>query len=200
MASQNLRSHNIIFFRAPNDAVNYSCLYLSGFGYETPPFEVDITETPSLNPEYDIYRHHRTRELASRDPKGRFRRAFDIYSLGVVLVEVVNWRTDDLVLELADPIPLDDATQLAGLNQQLSLAKMTVDTKAANFGVDFMWATLGCLCPEEELKFDFHDDEADARVMANLLKIFSRKVITKLNGVQFQEPGANGSNFLKGKR
>lgn len=180
---QNLRSHNIIFFPAPNNAVNYSCPYLSGFGYATPPFENDLTENPSQNPENDIYRHHRTHGFGPRDGKGGFRRAFDIYSLGVVLVEISNWHIIDSVLEIADPSSLGDAT-LAGMNQQRFLAETTLKTMAANAGVEFMCATLGCLSPEGALDFDFGDDEANALVTAKLLKAFFRKVITPLEKIQ----------------
>lgn len=180
---KNLRSHNIIFFPTPNYAVDYSCPYLSGFGYARPQFGEDVREIISQNPTYDMYRHPRTHGLGPWEGKQGFRRAYDVFSLGIVLVEIANWQTIDSVLEIADPSSLDAAT-LAGVQLQLLLMSTYMKNVKANAGVKFMYATWSCLNPEAALDFDPYQDEAGAFVVANFSKKFFQKVIKPLEEIQ----------------
>ncbi|KAF8459882.1 hypothetical protein BDZ91DRAFT_740984 [Kalaharituber pfeilii] len=62
--------------------------YLVGFEYARFDATSEVSEQPSSNPEHDIYRH----PLAIGDYCESFSRVFDIYSLGLVLVEIALWR------------------------------------------------------------------------------------------------------------
>jgi len=98
-----LRSQNILFFPKDGSTVEYSCPYLSGFGYARPAFREDMTEMMSQNPEADMYRHPRTHGLGPWEGRQGFKRTFDVYSLGVVLVEIATWQVIETVLEIEDP-------------------------------------------------------------------------------------------------
>ena len=180
---KSLRSHNIIFFPETGDTINYSCPYLSGFGYARPTFREDLTEIPSQNPEYDMYRHPRTHGLGPWEGRQGFKRTFDIYSLGVVLVEIANWETIDVVLKIADPSSLDDAT-LAGIQQQLLEKKVYMKNVGANAGARFRNATFSCLDSAAALDVNFLDDETDASVAAKLSQNFHHRVIKPLEEIQ----------------
>ena len=180
---KSLRSHNIIFFPEAGNTINYSCPYLSGFGYARPTFREDMTEIPSQNPEYDMYRHPRTHGLGPWEGRQGFKRTFDIYSLGVVLVEIANWEIIDEVLKIADASSLDDA-MLAGIQQQLLEKKVYMKNVGANAGARFRNATFNCLDSAAALNVNFLDDETDARVAAKLSQNFHHKVIKPLEEIQ----------------
>ena len=180
---KNLRSHNIIFFPGPGYTVDYSCPYLSGFGYASPPFSQDLTEKPSQNPEYDMYRHPRTRGLGPRDGRQGFRRAYDIYSLGVVLLEIANWQTIDSVLEIANPSSLDAAT-LARTQEQRLNREAIWEKLASDPGAKFRNATWNCVYPGTALGVDDSDRETDPYVAADVSKRFLHKVVKPLEEIQ----------------
>jgi hypothetical protein len=178
-----LRSHNIIFFPESGRAISYSDPYLSGFGYARPAFREDMTEVPSQNPEHDMYRHPRTHRLGPWEGRQGFKRTFDIYSLGVVLVEIANWQSIDEVLKITDPSSLDDDA-LAGIQRQLLDTKAYKKTIGANAGARFQSATFSCLDSAAALDVGFLDDETDMHVTAKLSQNFYHRVIKPLEEIQ----------------
>jgi len=90
-----LSSHNVLFF-SPTIAAG-DCLvdgwsipprFIVGFEYFRPNEDNAESEAVRGNPDQQLYRH-----LSSQRPlRKRFCRAFDIYSLGVMLVEIGYWR------------------------------------------------------------------------------------------------------------
>jgi hypothetical protein len=94
-----LRSDNILFFdSAPknsSDAPDISNPYLTGFEYSRPDTEMAITEAlTTYSKSQDCYRHPDTLSTvgAANPITSRFRREFDVYSLGCVLLEIGLWR------------------------------------------------------------------------------------------------------------
>jgi serine/threonine protein kinase len=90
-----LRSDNVIFFSttlavAPNNnqhgitMVDYSKPYLSGFDFARPARPGEFTEKPADDVEFGIYRHPSTLSMGPERPA--YRKSFDIYSFGVILV------------------------------------------------------------------------------------------------------------------
>ncbi|KAH3916588.1 hypothetical protein HBI56_047710 [Parastagonospora nodorum] len=102
-----LRSANILFFQHTNRKtgaleINYSDPYISGFDYSRPATNDDMTERPTDNPRADIYRHPHVQSTGNREESssGResYKKSYDIYSLGVVLLEIAYWKTIDQIL------------------------------------------------------------------------------------------------------
>lgn len=178
-----LRSHNIIFFPEAGSIINYSSPFLSGFGYARPTFREDMTEIPSQNAEHDMYRHPRTHRLGPWEGRQGFKRTFDIYSLGIVLVEIANWQSIDEVLKITDPGSLDDDA-LAGIQRQLLDTKVYMRNVGANAGARFRNATFSCLDSTAALDVGFLDDETDMHVAAKLSQNFYRRVIKPLEEIQ----------------
>ena len=178
-----LCSANVIFFEAAHGAIDYSYPMLSGFGYARPAFREDMTEIPSKHPEQDMYRHPKTHGLGPWEGRQGFKRTFDIYSLGIVLVEIAIWQTIDEVLKLGDPKSLDDAV-LANIQQRLLDESIHLDTVGANTGSRFKYATLSCLMGSAAFDIDVSDDETNEFIAAKLSQNFFLKVIRPLEEIQ----------------
>lgn len=134
---KDFRSENILFFpshqsSSPVPSRNFlSKPYLTGFTFSRMDSLTEISEQPSADPLSDIYRHPQ----ALGDPSVSFEKYMDIYSLGVVMVEIAEWRAlKTLVRKFVDitsdgvDIPL---SALAGVGPWL------VREKVGSGAVDF---------------------------------------------------------------
>jgi len=63
--------------------------YLAGFEFSRPDQPDESSEKPEQSARFNLYRHR----LAQGDPNERYRKEFDIYSFGVVLLEIGLWRS-----------------------------------------------------------------------------------------------------------
>ncbi|KAI1207427.1 prion-inhibition and propagation-domain-containing protein [Annulohypoxylon truncatum] len=85
-----LRSDNILFL-APSDR-DWLSFCLSGFDYSRPANPNEMTELPSDNREHDLYRHPDIQFDVPRDGEYGYKEKHDIYSLGVILMEIGLWQ------------------------------------------------------------------------------------------------------------
>lgn len=88
-----IRSDNILFF-PQNSIVNLAQSFLEGYEYARTDSPSELTEFAELQQEADLYRH---RDLLKAD-RASFRKAFDLYALGCVLVEIGLWQNLTTVL------------------------------------------------------------------------------------------------------
>lgn len=84
---KSIRSQNIIFPKS-DDSVLWSRPYLVGFEYSRPDQPGAASEKPEESVRLNLYRHLR----AQGEPRQTFRKGFDVYSLGIVLLEIGLWR------------------------------------------------------------------------------------------------------------
>ena len=90
---KDFRSENILFFSSlqsvsPASKSLLSKPYLTGFAFSRIDSPTEISEQPSVDPLRDIYRHPH----ALGDPSTSFEKCMDLHSLGVVMVEIAEWR------------------------------------------------------------------------------------------------------------
>jgi hypothetical protein len=121
-----LRSANILFFPSstpPKDTsvsvvkigdkyINFADPYISGFDYSRPATSDDMTERPVANPESDIYRHPVVQSTGNRAPsysannhagassRESYKKSYDIYSLGLLFLEVSQWKLLNEILTI----------------------------------------------------------------------------------------------------
>ncbi|KAI1781238.1 prion-inhibition and propagation-domain-containing protein [Hypoxylon cercidicola] len=99
-----IRSENILFFsRDGNDTLDLNKPYLSGFDYSRPEDSVSMSENPPTNLSDDLYRHPNVQGgPVERGRSSGYRKFHDIYSMGVVFVEISLWKPLEAVVGVSD--------------------------------------------------------------------------------------------------
>lgn len=90
-----LQSNTILFFASAVNGQDLSQPFVSGFEMSRPSTADEMTEKPTFDPFADIYRHPHAQ---SGQTDGSYRRSYDIYSLGIVLIEIAFWRRIENVM------------------------------------------------------------------------------------------------------
>jgi serine/threonine protein kinase len=110
-----IRSDSVLFFSESGKPADIRAPYLSGFDLSRPNLGTDMSEKPAKNPGRDMYRHPETQSLRS---SGGYTKAFDIYSLGVVFIEIAFWKPIEKILGFDDPMTLDSLA-LSSIREKL---------------------------------------------------------------------------------
>lgn len=181
-----LRSHNVVFFPSASGSdggcgtakIDWSKPYLSGFDFARPARAGEMTEIPGHVPTYNLYRHPST-QVFGFGPRESFRKTFDIYSLGIILVELAHWQTVDKVLG----IDVNRTSSVAKIKDAL-LDDHRIAEIGTNMGEIFEEATKRCISGGRELGLDETEDETDDAVAAKLSMAFYEDVVKKLGDVK----------------
>jgi serine/threonine protein kinase len=90
-----LRNSNIIFFPSSSEHSDLGLPYVSGFELSRASIIDNMTEKPKFDPSQDIYRYP---DAQSNQTDGNYRKSYDMYSLGVVFIEIAFWKSiEDIV-------------------------------------------------------------------------------------------------------
>ena len=173
-----VRSSNLIFFVSESDKIAFSEPILSGFGYARPDSSGEATEPSPKYSHDDIYKHP---ESMNSVPS-RSKKSYDIYSLGVILAEIAQWKT------IYDIFPLPEDVKAArgavkSVRDFLLTSEFLATTEAAA-GEVYTEAMRKCLLGGEELGLYKNTDETDPEVGAAMLEIFSREVVVRIGDIQ----------------
>ncbi|KAK4456636.1 prion-inhibition and propagation-domain-containing protein [Cladorrhinum samala] len=179
-----LRSHNIIFFRTASGQVDYSKPVLSGFDFSRPARADEMTDIPGPDDdaEYNLYRHP-SAQSTKPEERERFKKSFDIYSLGVLLVEIAHWATVDKVLG----INMNAARARPSITLRVR-DSLLVDDQIADLGASmgevYEAAARKCVAGGKELGLSETDDETDDAVAARLSMVLHEDVVKRLGEIQ----------------
>ena len=176
-----LRSHNVLFFRTRTGHVDYRQPYLSGFDFSRPGGSDEMTDAPGDDAEHDLYRHPHTQSNRRRE-RERSKKSFDIYGLGVVLVELAHWRPVDQVLRIDVRRARGDQEVVRRVRESL-LAEGSIADVGAEMGEKFEGATRTCLAGGAELGLRPGDDETTDEAAERLSMKYYEFVVKKLGEV-----------------
>ncbi|OQE16145.1 hypothetical protein PENSTE_c025G08877 [Penicillium steckii] len=84
-----LRSEKIAFFQRPLFSVDITEPFILGYELSRPNILDELSEKPRFNPREDIYRHPFAQSSQS---SGDYRKSYDIYSLGILFIEIATWK------------------------------------------------------------------------------------------------------------
>ncbi|KAK4232044.1 prion-inhibition and propagation-domain-containing protein [Podospora fimiseda] len=179
-----LRSHNIIFFRTIDGKVDYSRPILSGFDFSRPACAGEMTDIPGPDDdvEYNFYRHPAAQSV---NPDGRegYKRSFDIYSLGAVLMEIGRWARIEDILAIDFHVSRLRPSISLRVREEL-LAENQISELGACMGELYEAATKKCITGGKELGLSEDDDETDDAVAAKLSMVLHEDVVKRLGDIQ----------------
>ncbi|KAI0601705.1 prion-inhibition and propagation-domain-containing protein [Biscogniauxia sp. FL1348] len=110
-----LKSDNILFFGSAADEESLSMPYITGYDLSRPSNELDMTEKPLFDPLNDIYRHP---DVQFGEAKNYYHKSHDMYSLGIVLIEIAMWKPIEAILGIDDLTTICPA-ELRGIRSKL---------------------------------------------------------------------------------
>jgi hypothetical protein len=125
-----------------------------------------------------MYRHPSTQGQGF-GPRESFRKSFDIYSLGVVLVELAHWATIDKVLGIEN-----GRVRMTSKIRDMLLEDRRIADVGANMGEMYESATRKCISGGNELGVLESDDETSDAVAAKLSMAFYEDVVKRLGDVK----------------
>ncbi|OAL43597.1 hypothetical protein IQ07DRAFT_605680 [Pyrenochaeta sp. DS3sAY3a] len=183
-----LRSSNVLFFASSPQAIKYADPYISGFDYSRPAASDDLTERPHDNPSADIYRHPSVQHRGNRDdpaPDGShggrssYKKSFDLYALGIVLLEIAYWKPIDAVLDI-DLLKAKPKHTWAVRQRLLDEEPKVLRYVKAHLGTTVEGVIRACLVGPEAFGLDAECDERREVVAAGLQRGFGEKVVGRL--------------------
>jgi hypothetical protein len=177
-----LRGRSIMFFPDSSGTMNLVEPIVSGFDYSRPAKDDAMTERPMDNTSEDIYRHPDVQATGNRDDgsgrRGGFRKVYDIYSLGVVLVEIGCWQDISAILNIDLPTARPKHTWVV---RDRLLREENVSERVSNQLSSEYWDVCkACIQGATAFGLETDSDENRPIVAATLQAGFYRKVVRRL--------------------
>ncbi len=174
-----LTSKVILYFEEPGKPLDYKGSYLSGFDYARPAASEEMTENPPEDPTIDIYRHPSTHGAA---PRTNYMKTFDIYSLGIILVEIAHWQSIDKVMGIPDLVTARPQV-IHKTRRRLLNETQFLDNISGALGETYKEVVRTCLIGPTA--FDLYETarQHDGRVGAKLIGEYFTKVVQRLRGI-----------------
>lgn len=170
-----LRSDNILFFQEPNADVDYGKPYVSGFDNARPSSQDQMSQVAGAKEGLEYYQHPDTSTEfdGGRQP---FRTTFDVYSLGIILIEIAHWKPLREILRGSGVRCCDVYAALFRERRWLQDVGFAVGRAYEDVVWTCLqgWNSLGANGVEET------STEGARRLMIN----FERKVLEKLDNIQ----------------
>jgi hypothetical protein len=171
----------VIFFRTADGHIDYGKPYLSGFDFSRPARKEEMTEMAGDDVGHNLYRHPMAQTTASPGERSRFKKSFDIYSLGVVLVEIAHWATVDKVLGLDLNKARGRPSLITQVQDKLLERRMQAEL-AGHMGERYEKATYRCIKGGTWLNL-MPGDETNDEVALRLAMEFYQQVIKRLESI-----------------
>ncbi|KNB04407.1 hypothetical protein FOXG_19286 [Fusarium oxysporum f. sp. lycopersici 4287] len=166
---KNMNSRNVLFFKE-NGTISVVNPFLSGFDYARPNSPEQETIKPDQDEFSDRYRHPRYTDPATRQ-EIRYSQSFDIYSLGVLLVEIGYWETVESIQKRKLRHGKKHATTSPLRDLQRHLSTKCIDSLVFRMGKVYANATKFCLS---------RGDSSTECEEEHLLKLFNSDVVSEL--------------------
>lgn len=169
-----IRSSNIVFFTTPGETPTYSEPIISGFDYARPDAADEQTEKTPQHSEHDMYRH----PFALGSSSSRSKKSWDIYSVGIVLVEIAHWKGIDAIVSM----PSDHKAARAAVKRirEVLLQDPQLDSIESSVGEIYRDVVRRCLTGEAEIGSYKNADESDAAVGAEMQRVYAETVVERL--------------------
>ncbi|KAF2019558.1 hypothetical protein BU24DRAFT_448029 [Aaosphaeria arxii CBS 175.79] len=182
-----LRSSNILFFSDSGNAdIEYNLAFISGFDYSRPALSDDMTEKPPESAREDIYRHPAVQGSGNREGVGgrSYRKSFDLYALGVILLEIAYWKPIDQILGIENLRAAKPSVTYKARARLLDESEGYLRWVNSHLGGRVVEVVRACLEGPQAFGLVEGDDEKLEEVGARLQRGFYEKVVRVLQGVR----------------
>ena len=177
-----LRS-DIIIFLPTDPSANKPAIdqpYVTGFEYARPDRDGETTTSGVEVNDYVMLFVHP--DYQGSDAKGTYRKTFDIYSLGIILLEIAYWKCieDILGMDMNYATPVE----LKGIRERLlQPGSEYLAYLKADLGDRYYTAVKSCIdgCPA--FGVGFHESETDVETGAKLQHSFTTLVVDALDSI-----------------
>ncbi len=169
----------------PQECAALSCSkppYLTGFEYARPARIGEATKATPVSPAWEIYRHPNI-QGADAETRQYYRKTFDIYSLGVVLLEIALWKSIDEIVGITD---IENASPKMTFGVRETLLKGEVDVLKdlkACVSEKYTEAVRACLVGADAFGIEARDQETSAQTGAKLHEKFRIEVLDKIASI-----------------
>ncbi|KAJ4349867.1 uncharacterized protein N0V89_008486 [Didymosphaeria variabile] len=178
-----LRSSNILFFSDCGPAeVNYADPFVSGFDYSRPAMNDDMTEKPPENASADIYRHPRVQGSGLREsssPLSSYKKSYDLYALGVILLEIAYWKPIDAIVEIENLERAKPSLVFGVRKRLLDVKEPFLRYVRSHLGFSVEAVVRSCLLGPQAFGLRDGVDEKNEEIGAELQKAFYEKVVRR---------------------
>lgn len=176
-----LRSSNILFFSdgGPGE-IDYADPYISGFDYSRPAMNDDMTEKPPENASADIYRHPLVQGSGLREsssPSSSYKKSYDLYALGIILLEIAYWRPIDAIMGIENLAGAKPGVVLGVRQRLLDKEEPFLRDVKSHLGNTVEAVVKSCLMGPKAFGLSEKSDEKNEEVGAQLQKAFYEKVV-----------------------
>ena len=166
-----LRSENVIFFPSAVGAPrSLSQPYVMGYEFARGDEPAEISDKPSADPSQDVYRHPNAQGPTS----STFIKAYDIYALGIMLLEIAYWKPFSKIIEKLVGVSKVSAVLMKNIRTSLLTDTPTGFLQNVRFRMGSRFASIISVCLSTEF-------ERAAMISApDFLTLYFEKVVTPL--------------------
>lgn len=175
-----IRSDNILFFPT-GSSPELTKPYVSGFNYARPDRPEETTTGDELDSWAELYVHPDYQGLGT---KGTYRKTFDIYSFGIVLLEIARWSTIEQIVKInPDSAPFAELKSIR--SKLLEPNSASLASIKASCGDRYYGAVKSCI--EGGAAFGIDDDEnkVSAETGVQLQRGFTSLVVDALEQIRY---------------
>lgn len=177
-----LRSAGIVFGQTASESVGgLGHLFVSGFGFSRPSDHSFTTSGPPHDDKWLLYCHP---DCLDQGRKAGYRQSYDIYSLGIILIEVAHWKPIDQILQ---PSHSGRDSALGEQRQDIRVrildGGVVLEQVRQNMGDRYANATRACIEGVTAFGLQSGVDESNPCVAALLQQDFIDVVVDPLKGI-----------------
>jgi len=186
-----LRSASILFFSA-STAPEIETPYISSFEYSRPDKNDATFAGPPEKPDWAVYCHP---DYLGRP--GNFRKSYDIYSLGIILLEIAYWKPATEIFEIdllgSKPLTQDDlidkefaverSLSIADIRNRILLEPRYLDHVRNTMGEKYQNAVKACIGGLDYFHLPKEVDQTDPVIATLLQQAYLRLVVEILNAI-----------------
>ena len=175
-----IRSDNILYFRK-NGVLDFADPTISGFDYARPARSGQKTSGSDDIVEWEIYRHPSYQGEYPNRPKAK--KTFDIYSMGIVLLEIARWQNIETIMSIQNPEKMSLTVTKDIQTRLLKTEPRHMQTLKADMGQRYHDVVEKCIQGAAGFAIDEKDEETSPITGVRLQQRFMDDVVGVLRSI-----------------